>query len=282
MIDLLEQIEELADSPHNYGDYLSVVCPFHEDSVPSMMVYEEYYNCLACGVRGKTTNLLKKLSSNTLLSPQPIKVKYNDYRNPWSKWTKNQTLEQVLKQSWSTLKSNPGLGGYLHRRGISQKFCAILGIGYREDWFTIPIWDSNHKIIGAVARANAETNKASSRYIMPSGQPTTTMYVPSYKLCKRFPYIYLTFGILDSISLYILGLPSMSTTGGKHLDSSALDEFRKEIRIIPDFGELSEAHKIACKLGWRGKVIDLDYPDNCKDINDSYNYDKTFILQALE
>jgi len=47
-----------------------------------------------------------------------------------------------------------------------------------------------------------------------------------------------------------------------------LDEYRKQIIILPDKGEEDTARKLASRLGWRGKVLVLDYPDGCKDPND--------------
>ena len=38
--------------------------------------------------------------------------------------------------------------------------------------------------------------------------------------------------------------------------------------FIPDKGEEKEANRIASQLDWRGKVLKVEYPDDCKDIND--------------
>lgn len=240
------------------------------------MVYPDSYRCLSCGAFGKTEKLLQKVSNFTLVPKTKI-----DFRNPWSRWTKNLSLYEVIKQSWKTLKSSPGLGIYLKNRGFTPQILNKLGIGYREDWYTIPILDENKVVVGAVARANAETNHSPSKYIIPNGQSTDLVYVPSWKEIKLSSYIYLTFGILDAITLHILGKPAMSTTGGKRINPDALDGFRKEIRIIPDLGEEIDAHMIAKCLGWRGKVIELDYQDNTKDTNDLYCKGYISILEAL-
>jgi hypothetical protein len=50
------------------------------------------------------------------------------------------------------------------------------------------------------------------------------------------------------------------------------DKIRKKIYIIPD-GDGKDYHdavKLATSLGWRGKLLTLDYPEGTKDCNDVY------------
>ena len=263
MNDILDAIYEKCEGSH-YGHYLAINCLFHDDTRPSLMVYPDYYRCLSCDAHGKTSDLLKKLDNTLLLLSNTTP----DYRNPWSRWLKNNTLPKILKQSWQLLTSQPSLGNYMTGRGISPEWQRKLGIGYREDWYTIHIRNSGLKIVGAVARANAETNLAKAKYVIPSGQNTDLLYVPDWKLLQSSSEIYLTFGILDAITLVIIGKAAMSTTGGKRLNSSALDNFRKRIIIVPDFGETKEALCLAKELGWRGQIMNIDYPEGCKDAND--------------
>ena len=265
MSDILDTLAEKLDC-HHYGHYLAVRCLFHDDTRPSLMIYEDYYHCLSCDAKGKTSTLLNKLDNTTLLF---AKTK-PDYRNPWSRWTREQSLAKVLKHSWQTLTSQPSLGNYLTNRKILPEHQKALGIGYREDWYTIPIRNPDGKIAGAVARANAETNPAKAKYVIPFGQSPNLLYVPSWKRVCEQSEIYLTFGILDAVSLWILGYASMSTTAGKRIEPSAFNDIRKKIIIVPDQGEESSAHQLARQLGWRGFVKRINYPDGTKDINDIY------------
>jgi hypothetical protein len=107
------------------------------------------------------------------------------------------------------------------------------------------------------------------------------LYVPSWKRCNAKDTIYVTFGIIDAVTLYAAGFASMSTTTGKRINPSAFDNIRKSIIIVPDSGEEQEALKLAAKLGWRGKVLQLDYPDGCKDINDLL-WKKNFTFEQLK
>ena len=272
MNDILDSIHDKIESTH-YGHYLSAMCIFHDGYRSNLMIYPDTYVCLSCGAKGKTSNLLKKLSNI------PIIQKIHDFRNPWTRWMKELSLGQVLKSSWNTLMTNPSLGSYLEKRKVPFNTQKELGIGYREDWYTFPIRNPDNKVIGAVARAGEE-NTSPAKYIFPSHQEDM-LYVPSWDRTWKESKIYLTFGIIDAISLYIMGYASMSTTRGKKADPRLFDKITKKITIIPDHAELQEAHKLARELGWRGRVISFDYPHGVKDLNDLHmqNYDMEGILE---
>lgn len=261
MIDVLDQIYEKLPEAHHYGHYLSAMCLFHSGYRRNLMIYEDTYVCLSCGAFGQTKNLLKRFTS------LPIKpVKKLDFRNPWTKWMRSNNLAGVLKSSWQTLCSNLPLGDYLTKRKIPSETQQKLGIGYRDDWYTFPIRDSNNKIIGAVAR-RGEENPSTAKYIFPSEQEDM-LYVPSWKKLKTASRVYLTFGILDALSIHELGLVGISTTRGQKADVELFDEIQQNIIIIPDYGEEQSAYELARKIGLRGNVKTIEYPYGTKDIND--------------
>ena len=172
-----------------------------------------------------------------------------------------------MKKAWRTTKKRPSI--YLTNRGISPDVQTKLGIGFLDDWHTFPILNPKRKLIGAVAR-KGEDNPSDAKYVVPSGQNPNWLYVPDWNRIKNNKTIYLTFGILDAISLYICGVASMSTLSGQRLQPEALNHIRKLIYFIPDRGEEDAAHKIASKLGWRGKVMKVNWPENSKDCNDLF------------
>lgn len=258
---ILDEVLEYAERGQRYSTYLAITCPFHSDNRPSMIVHEDYYNCLACPAKGTTEKLLRHLKG------LPSKPPSNEhFSNPFTKWMKTQTLPEALKTAWQTMNEHPSV--YMRdKRGITNQTCRELGIGHRDGFFTFPIRDKCHKIIGAVARAD-ETNPTSAKYVTPSGQDGNMLYVPSWEMLEKAKEIYLCFGILDADSLYQLGVASISTTGGKRLDPSTLDQFRKRMIFFPDKGEEAEAMNIIKYLGWRGKLLKVNWPDDAKDPND--------------
>jgi len=179
---------------------------------------------------------------------------------------KTQTLSEVLKTAWMTMNEHPSV--YMRdKRGITNQTCRELGIGHRDGWFTFPIRDRCKKIVGGVARAD-ETNSSSAKYVTIANQDSNLLYVPSWEYIENQGVVYLVFGILDAVTFYQLGIASISTTGGKRLDPSALDGIRKRILFIPDRNEEGAAMNITKYLGWRGKTMKVHWPDNAKDIND--------------
>lgn len=261
-VDLDRICDLLSVSYHNYGDYIACQCLFHDDSRPSMFIYPDKYRCEACGAWGWSANLLKKLEQDSgLVIGKPKRINFS---NPFSKWMAEQTLADALRLAWENNKKSPSL--YMRDRGISAKDQLRLGIGMRDGWITFPIRSEDGKIVGATARAL--DNKEKAKYVVPTGQDPNLLYVPDHKLLQNTKKIFITFGIIDAVTLAIYGFPAASTTSGKRLDASSLHNIRKLLLFVPDKHEEAEANKIASQLDWRGRVIKVNYPDDSKDIND--------------
>jgi hypothetical protein len=146
-----------------------------------------------------------------------------------------------------------------------------------------PIRNEAGKIVGAIARAGEENNSI-AKYIIPSNQDHNLLYAPSWKRVQKKKVVYLTFGIIDAVSLYCMGAASISTTCGMKMNTSYLDGIRKRIIFIPDKGEEAQAQKFAKKMGWRGAVMPCNWPEDAKDVNDIFVVPKykTELLEALD
>lgn len=256
----LDEIAEVLDYSHRYGRYVSGLCPFHDDHKPSFFVYPDSYICLSCGAHGKSSTLLEKLKPGRNLFTPTKTEQY--FRNPWTNWVKDVSFDAIFSIS---LKHSPSQ--YLKDRGIDEVTQKKLKIGMLDNWILFPIIDDGGWILGGVARAG-ETNHSTHKYILPAGQDPNLLYVPSWKRIMNKDYVMVTFGILDAVTLYMLGFSALSLTTGKRCNPIAFESIRKHIIIIPDLGEDMEANVLASKLGWRGQVLRLQYPENAKDIND--------------
>ena len=255
---MLDEIYERLEGAKRYENYVAGICPFHADNKPSLLVYEDYFYCLACGKRGKPEYLLKQLNV-----PRFVKVKMTEeYKNPWSEWLKNKSPLEVCKLAFRN-----GQSTYLEKRCIPIQIQKKLKIGTLDNWVIFPFFDKRNNLIGAVARAG-EGNSFPSRYIVPANQNPNLLYIPKWDILNEYNHCYCVFGIIDAVSLYTLGVPAMSTAMGKKINSSAFDGIRKRIFFIPDNLEEGDAQRIASKLDWRGTVLNIKYPEDCKDIND--------------
>jgi hypothetical protein len=107
------------------------------------------------------------------------------------------------------------------------------------------------------------------------------LYVPDWNSLYK-SYLGITFGMFDAITLCLAGFPAVTSTSGKDsFDPDWLDWWNGYIYIVPDLLEESSAHKLASKLGWRGRVVQLNYPDNCKDPNDWWQLNPEELKKAI-
>lgn len=172
---------------------------------------------------------------------------------------------------------------YLQRRGISSEYQRKAKLGLRDDFYTFPIYNQERNLIGAVAR-RGEYSTLDSKYILPKGQNPNLLYVPNWNRVEKNDIVFLTYGILDALSLAIMGYGAMSTTTGKRIAPSALDQIRKRIILIPDKGEEVDALRLSAQLGWRSHVQRIDWPDGTKDVSDvfvKYNKQDTISILGL-
>ena len=278
MNDLLDEIYQYLDGAQRYQRYIAALCPFHSDSRPSFFVYADSYYCAACNQRGKTKNLLDDLKKK---QGTFIAKKQKDFHSPWSKWdTIYGNLESTIRKAHLNLLDH-NKTAYLTKRGIDIVTIKHLKIGWLDDWITFPMYDRNNELIGATARAG-ETNKSTSKYCNYPGMSPDILYVPDWEMIKYSSKLFLVYGILDTASLYQLGYASASTTTGKRVDPSAFDSIRKTIWIIPDDGEEVDAVWLSARLGWRGKVFKMVWPDGCKDTNNLLVKHKEYLVSILE
>ena len=262
---VLDEIYEALPAARWHERYIITACvsPEHDDRHPSMLIYPDTYRCLSCGVWGKTRDLLNQLQSYSIIPPKPVQT---FVRNPFNNWLKRSNLFQTLRTAYRALKSFPQQGKYLHDRGIDKQLIEKLKCGYADGWYIIPIIDTKKKPVGALARAGESIEGA--RYFIPRGQDSNLLFSPDWQQVKDAKEIFLTYGVFDAIAIYQCGRPAMSTTSGKRLHPSALQDFRKKIKIFPDRGETIDAKQLANKLGWRGSVKVCPYPYGLKDASD--------------
>jgi hypothetical protein len=159
---------------------------------------------------------------------------------------------------------------YFKRRKIDSMI-QTSRLGWLEGWYTFPIFQENGRLVSVVLRASpaieASTGK---RYVLPHKTVVSDyyLYVPDWELINNSDYVILCFGIIDALTLASLGLPGLTWSAGKNVPPDTLAQFRKPIFIVPDSNEEIDAYKLAGSLGWRGHVVDVEYPIGTKDLND--------------
>lgn len=273
----LEEIAEVTNGKQ-YDHYVACRCYWHSDTTPSLFIYLDTYKCLACGHFGNTEQLIQQLKTNVIPHRPRLSQNNPQPRNPISRWINVYgSLAKAMYVAHQQLMKT-GSEYLTEQRKISQMTYKSLGIGMLDGWYVQPIFNEKHQVIGCTARVGQHF--PGRLYMIPPHQNSNMLYVTDYKRIKEADRVYLVFGIYDGITLYQLGLASISTTTGKRLDPSVLDFVRKPIYIIPDLGEEREAERLANSLDWRGHVLHL--PDTkFKDVNDLYVNDPQLLNQTL-
>ena len=274
---ILTELENYLEGVTWHGDYLSACCVFHEDNNPSMLVFENGFKCLACNERGSLQKLLTELDRFDFVKRDRI---FTTSKTPWGKWLSARSIPELAWDAHQLLCRNPSQGIYLKERGIGGAIDS-LRLGWLGGYYFFPILKAK-KVTGLIVRAGKTTQAlAGTTYMIPPNQPPM-LYVPSWKLIEEQEEIRLVYGIIDAITLFLLGKAVVTGSVGKFSNPELLDDIRKPIIIIPDHNEDEDGLKLASNLGWRGKVNRILYPEDSKDCNDLFlRHGKQYLLSVI-
>lgn len=262
----LDDIQDYLQDSHKYGKYIMAHCEFHSpDDNPSMMVHSNGYKCMSCGAHGPLENLYEKVSGKVVVREKT----YNPSAFIWKRWKESYgSISSIAKLAHRNLVDIPDDGHYLQQRMVDSQIKNCM-IGYLNGYYLFPIQNEFGEIDGIVARASPTIQTKNNRYSVSPNCPTK-LYIPSWRKVLKDEYLYACFGTIDAISLNICGYAGLTGLSGQALLANHLDRFHKPIYIIPDKHEEKSAIEIQSQLGWRGATLLIDWPQECKDINDVY------------
>src|SRR3990172_5498961 len=261
----LDDIQE-AGGGKKYETYVSLCCPFHNDTHPSLIAHEDGFKCLSCGEWGKLDKLLAKLKN----APPP-RMPFS--RLPWRRWLDGKSVRDFAIECHENLIDFPQQAIYLKKRKINH-LIEKMKLGWIDGYYTFPIFSPERHIVGIIARVGESIQEVTElRYITPPKDIQEPMlYVPSWKRVLQSDYLYAVYGIIDALIFYSIGEPVVTWSTGKNLPAEALAQFRKRIIVVPDKGEEKDAFRLIINLGWRGTKKFLDYPEGMKDPSDIYQH----------
>lgn len=245
-----------------YEKYYSCLCPMHDDSKPSFLLYKTgWWRCLGCGRSGDLYSLHRFLTGWTSRSAT-IRSEVAEFHVPR---LKNVGEDFIIDCHETLLNFSQSLAWYLRMRGLEEQIIPQK-IGWYNGWYTFPVYGYDSDYRGFIMRSGRHIQEATGlRYVI---KATGGLYVPDWYLARKSDYIVVTFGILDAITLSKLRIPACSSVHGKTINPDELDWARKPIVFLPDRDEEDAARNIYRQLGWRGRIAKIDYGENCKDPND--------------
>src|SRR5262249_50632129 len=103
-IDLTDLAEELGVR-RRYGSWL---CPFHEDSNPSLCIKRRGYRCYACGAQGDALKLVMGLRGLTFRESLDYLADRTGIRIPGVRRSRSSRRPPVLHQPVSETRTGPG------------------------------------------------------------------------------------------------------------------------------------------------------------------------------
>jgi DNA primase len=272
---LYDQLQEKLNG-HLYSGYFVSLCCFHSDTHPSMFVYPDGFRCATCGKHGSLSYLNKFLGGRDMV----IRKTQNVLLPQWRKWEEQYgDVDGIARHGHLSLKRYPQWQFYFKQRKIEQ-FIEQGYFGYISGWALFPVFDQEHKIQNIVVRS---TKQNGTRYaIKPLEEKKPLLYVPNWKRVRESDAVYVVYGIIDSISLELIGLPVVTGITGKSLSAELLKPLGKRFVIVPDEYEEKEARLLANSLGWRCKVKQILYPEGTKDCDDvRRKFGNEYLLGAL-
>ncbi len=247
------------------GKYILGVCPFHSDNSPSLLVFKDgWFLCLAadCSVNNRWVVLWNRLKG------QPIRL-VPEHRLAYNVPEAIRDFESREDMAYEAHRHlvRYDRGWYLEMRGLGDAI-EMHELGYWRGWYTFPVWGKDYSFENVVFRTAPHLQIAldgNPRY-WADGKPS--MYVPDWHLLNKGDYIVVVFGIMDALTLNKFRFPVVTPTHGHIFDPNWLGTYRKPIFVIPDKGEEKAGLHLTSNLGWRGRMIRLDWPDGMKDAND--------------
>lgn len=258
---IYEDLMNAAEKVQKYERYFLCLCPFHDDSKPSCMVFRDgWFRCLGCNRHGSWSSFWNKLKG------QDVRIRPEVETNWRGPDLEGLDPHEVAYTAYDYMSEFPSLAWYLELRGLEGRIEPAM-LGYWNGWYTVPMFDSERSYLNTVYRAAPHVQETQGMRYWYKGEPH--LYVPDWKLVKDNKYLVITYGIFDALTLAELRIPAATPSNGQEsFKYEWLDDLRRVTYFWPDQGEENAARHHARELGWRGNVIYADWPSYCKDIND--------------
>ena len=269
------------------GDSLNFCCPFHKEDNPSCGISLKHggWNCFSCGMHGNIKDIVqlclrcdKDYAEKYLMlfekNETILHQKVKSIKDKLSLSTKNSVNLEFPTESEYLVKCIGRTHDYFYKRGLDnytiQKF--ELGFDPISNTVVFPVRDEN----GSIAFFQRRSVSFKRFYNDRQAKKSEILYGLYYliKSQKCFDTIAITESIIDTLSLYKSGIPSVSLMG-RNMSEKQVKLLRyispKTVILFLDndeagWGAIKEISPILQKEGYIIKVP--LYPYGVKDAND--------------
>lgn len=223
--DLIGYAKERFSSYVKSGANILVVCPYHADTAPSLLVDPKRAYCFACQKSVEAIDLVAHIEGRTreevlgsgrhggYISSTPIpKPPRTDYERPDEGYV-------TLGQRALRAGHNKRALAYLSDRGISDASITYWKLGYmrvpmskfKYPRFSFPCYDEENRLISIIYRADPRYETSNrSKYVIHPRTPATIFGVHKLPSYRAFLY---SGGQIDAILLNQNGFPALGVSG---------------------------------------------------------------------
>ena len=269
------------------------LCPFHEDSHPSLTfhVAKNSFRCFACGAHGGVIDLaMHVLGKSFIETCEWLANEHNVILTEWKPIEKPPLVNPFDAGRYLRFFEHPSLNeparAFLFgERKLNEKvisWCRLTSFTDRHGipWLQIPYFDIDGKLIGVQWRYLG-SDKSKPRFRFPKGSRCRIYNLPVLKLLRESEPLYITEGASDCWAMLSSGhkaiaIPSATLLNRKDIEliSRPLREsWRGSLHMYPDQDEPGEKlyHQLVSLANQMGMcIVRHPLPAGCKDYSEYY------------
>jgi hypothetical protein len=230
-----------------------VHCPFHEDSTPSLAIYEDHAFCFGgCGKipLESIRDLVEKLNIRSSSSREGAADERWRHLLPLWRWNLLMGPMQWRQR-------------FFHERGITTRMMERYWLGHTGRWFVIPVWFGGRITGVRYRRDDLFAEDDDTKYRNPRGHGAL-LFRPNP---GGWPTV-ITEGELDALLLSEAGCDAVTSTGGAgSLSKIELDEIHWPLFVATDQDDAGEQAWEALAARFRQRIYRWRWPEG-KDISE--------------
>lgn len=273
----------------NIQNKVKVICPFHEDIKPSLLVdvVNDTFYCFGCNKRGTVTDFVRQVEKCSelqalLLISRISKDKKSDKQitvNIQTPMTNREAIKEAKlyfytlpKTDWNKVSDD----NYLLRRGFSREVLHKLDVreNYNHIYGVVAPMKDMGRFKGYVCRATiSEFNgrEVDRKYLYNKGFTRHNTLVGNYN--KQWPVI--TEGFLDYARLVQFGVNNSAAILGWKITPAQISKLQKYgiTKVISALDNTPSGEEGTKELSEYFDVVRFVFPSHRKDIGDMKEYE---------
>ena len=223
--------------------YKYTICPFHNDTKPSMIVNKEYYYCFGCKASGDVISWYQHQNGSSFIEALQVAASMvgiqldDEFESNANKIAKEQSANDEAHYNYLTaLHEDDAAMEYLHNRGLTQETIGHFQLGYdrKQNAISIPIYDAYDRLQTFGYRFLA----GEQRYKTPNSTTWSkkdNIYNPRALKFEDGP-IYVAEGFFDVMSIWQSGKKRAVGLMGSQLNDGVARQFpeNSQVVFVPD------------------------------------------------